>query len=300
MSTSGRRKGIAEAGRSLELAGFKRLPLEIPLYRSRRRCSILGIEIIEIVTARLNHVRDGRLKIERTTDMRKPSIQSLFAAAAVLGTSTTPASAEPSEHKGKVDVGFIEIDKDITLRRMVVHQFEVERHCPLSARISRDLVRVERHFDCARRRLRSACLRLARIWPVIEAGCREVLLCAEGLCGRAAEVHREGRRRSIESRDLRHGYRRSARTASCPERTGHREKHHRRRFRTIQQARIYVREFAKPEGRAGGFQDPRVHEQDQRRDTRECVQAGPVEGRAVRSPGRRKGGHVPWLEPWRA
>lgn len=53
--------------------------------------------------------------------MRKPSIRSLFAAAAVLGNSIAPASAEPSGHKGKVDIGFVEIDKDITLRRMVVH-----------------------------------------------------------------------------------------------------------------------------------------------------------------------------------
>lgn len=53
--------------------------------------------------------------------MRKPSIQSLFSAVAVLGASIAPASAEPPcEHKGKVDIGFIEIDKDITLRRMIV------------------------------------------------------------------------------------------------------------------------------------------------------------------------------------
>jgi pimeloyl-ACP methyl ester carboxylesterase len=46
----------------------------------------------------------------------------LFAAVAMLGSSAAPGYAQgPSGQKRKADIGFFEIDKDITLRRMVVH-----------------------------------------------------------------------------------------------------------------------------------------------------------------------------------
>jgi pimeloyl-ACP methyl ester carboxylesterase len=46
----------------------------------------------------------------------------MFAAVAVLCTSVAPGYAQgPSEQERKAEIGFFEIDKDITLRRMVVH-----------------------------------------------------------------------------------------------------------------------------------------------------------------------------------
>ena len=52
--------------------------------------------------------------------MPKPSFRNLFAAVSVLCSFITPGYAEPSERERKADIGFFEIDKDITLRRMVV------------------------------------------------------------------------------------------------------------------------------------------------------------------------------------
>ena len=53
--------------------------------------------------------------------MSKPSLGKLFAAILTLGT-ISPASAEPSHGQApKVDIGYVAIDNDITLRRMVVH-----------------------------------------------------------------------------------------------------------------------------------------------------------------------------------
>lgn len=54
--------------------------------------------------------------------MLKPSFRNLFAAAAVLCASTAPGRAQaPSGQEQKADIGFLKIDEDITLRRMVVH-----------------------------------------------------------------------------------------------------------------------------------------------------------------------------------
>jgi len=52
--------------------------------------------------------------------MPKPSFRNLFAAVSVLCSFVTLGYAEPTERERKADVGYIEIDKDITLRRMVV------------------------------------------------------------------------------------------------------------------------------------------------------------------------------------
>ncbi len=54
--------------------------------------------------------------------MSKPSLQKLFAAALVLGAALASGCAHhPDGQEHQADIGFIEIDKDITLRRMVVH-----------------------------------------------------------------------------------------------------------------------------------------------------------------------------------
>ena len=53
--------------------------------------------------------------------MQTLSFRKLLAAVAVLCAFITPGYAEPSERKRKADIGFVEIDKEITLRRMVVH-----------------------------------------------------------------------------------------------------------------------------------------------------------------------------------
>ena len=54
--------------------------------------------------------------------MPKPLFRKLFAAVAVLCSFIAPGYAQdPSERERKADIGFFEIDKDITLRRMVVH-----------------------------------------------------------------------------------------------------------------------------------------------------------------------------------
>lgn len=53
--------------------------------------------------------------------MTKLALGTLFAAMLLVCTSVAPASAEhPQEHKPKVDVGYVAIDADITLRRMIV------------------------------------------------------------------------------------------------------------------------------------------------------------------------------------
>ena len=52
--------------------------------------------------------------------MLRPSFRNLFAAASVLCSFITPGYAEASERERKADIGYFEIDKDITLRRMVV------------------------------------------------------------------------------------------------------------------------------------------------------------------------------------
>lgn len=54
--------------------------------------------------------------------MSKLSLGKLFAAALLLGSSIAPAHAEPAHgQEPKVEIGYIAIDTDITLRRMVVH-----------------------------------------------------------------------------------------------------------------------------------------------------------------------------------
>ena len=53
--------------------------------------------------------------------MPKPSFRNVFAAVAVLSSLIAPGYAAPAERERKADIGFFEIDKDITLRRMVVH-----------------------------------------------------------------------------------------------------------------------------------------------------------------------------------
>ena len=74
------------------------------------------------------------------------------AAVTVLCSSIAPGYAhDSSEQKQKADIGFFEIDKDITLRRMVVHNSETERDRSLPAWVSRDPVRLEGHFPGPRR-----------------------------------------------------------------------------------------------------------------------------------------------------
>jgi len=54
--------------------------------------------------------------------MPRPLFRKLFTAVAVLCSFIAPGLAQdPPERERKADVGFFEIDKDITLRRMVVH-----------------------------------------------------------------------------------------------------------------------------------------------------------------------------------
>ena len=53
--------------------------------------------------------------------MPKPSFRNVFAAVAVLSSLIAPGYAAPAERERKADIGFFEIDKDITLRRLVVH-----------------------------------------------------------------------------------------------------------------------------------------------------------------------------------
>jgi pimeloyl-ACP methyl ester carboxylesterase len=53
--------------------------------------------------------------------MPKPSFGNSFAAVAVLCSLISPGYADPLERERKADIGFFEIDKEITLRRMVVH-----------------------------------------------------------------------------------------------------------------------------------------------------------------------------------
>lgn len=59
--------------------------------------------------------------IHRTSDMPKLLLRTLFAAVLSLGASISPAWAQARSAPGpKADIGFFEIDPDITLRRMVV------------------------------------------------------------------------------------------------------------------------------------------------------------------------------------
>src|ERR1700741_5175547 len=54
--------------------------------------------------------------------MSKQSLRKAFAAVLALSSSIASGqAAHPQEQVQKVDVGFIEVDTDITLRRMVVH-----------------------------------------------------------------------------------------------------------------------------------------------------------------------------------
>lgn len=47
--------------------------------------------------------------------------RSMIAAVAMLGSMATAYAQEPQQMERKADIGFVEIDKDITLRRLVVH-----------------------------------------------------------------------------------------------------------------------------------------------------------------------------------
>jgi pimeloyl-ACP methyl ester carboxylesterase len=53
--------------------------------------------------------------------MPKPSFRNVFAVVAALSSLIAPGYAASAERERKADIGFIEIDKDITLRRLVVH-----------------------------------------------------------------------------------------------------------------------------------------------------------------------------------
>ena len=65
-------------------------------------------------------------------------------AAPVSGSPGAPAHAQTlSAQEHDTDVSFLEIDKDITLRRMVVHNTKPEGDSSLPAWISGDAVRLE-------------------------------------------------------------------------------------------------------------------------------------------------------------
>jgi pimeloyl-ACP methyl ester carboxylesterase len=53
--------------------------------------------------------------------MPRPSFRKVLAAVALLCALIAPGHAQPPEQERKAGIGFFEIDKDITLRRMVVH-----------------------------------------------------------------------------------------------------------------------------------------------------------------------------------
>jgi pimeloyl-ACP methyl ester carboxylesterase len=53
--------------------------------------------------------------------MSTPSFRKVLSAVALLCALIAPGQAQPPEHERKAGIGFFEIDKDITLRRMVVH-----------------------------------------------------------------------------------------------------------------------------------------------------------------------------------
>ena len=163
------------------------------------------------------------------------------AAAAMLRNSIASGYAQArSEQKQEADIGFFEIDKDITLRRMVVRNSRSERDCPLPAWISRDPVCLEGHFAGACRRLRSPRFRLARLWSFIETNGRQILLFAQGLRACSGELHRESGHRHVEAHDLRDGYRSSAGASPGPGKTRRRADDHRWRLRAVRQARLHV------------------------------------------------------------
>ena len=182
----------------------------------------------------------------------------------------------------KADIGFVEIDKDITLRRMVVRNPRPERDRSLPAWVSGDAVRLEGHCPCPRRRLRSPRLRLAGLRSFIAADGRQVLLRAQGLRARSEGLHTQGRHRHIEAHDLRNGHRRPAGASPGSGKARHREDDHRRRLRAVQQAAVHVREPAKPEGGTFDGPGPRPAEQESRRNPRKRVQKRPAQGSAIR------------------
>lgn len=60
--------------------------------------------------------------MQRTGDMSKLLVRTLLAAVLSLGASISPAwGLPPADTRSRADIGFIKLDADITLRRMVVH-----------------------------------------------------------------------------------------------------------------------------------------------------------------------------------
>ena len=182
--------------------------------------------------------------------MSRPSFRSVFAAdhSALLFHRT--GYADPSARNRKADIGFVEIDKDITLRRMVVHNPR-----------PKGTVLFLHGFPETLYAWKDISLALADDyevhafdWPGYGLSSRPTVdrfsYAPKDYARVLNEYIRRKRNRHIEAHDLRNGYRSPAGASPGPGKARHREDHHRRRLRPVQQTPLHVREPAKPEGGA--------------------------------------------------
>ena len=120
----------------------------------------------------------------------------------VSGSFGAPAHAQTlSEQEHNADVGFLEIDKDITLRRMVVRNTKPKGTVLFLHGFPETAVRLEGHLAGARRRLRSPRFRLAGLRAFVAADGRQIFVCAKGLRARSVRLHT--RRRASTHRSSR-------------------------------------------------------------------------------------------------
>ena len=80
--------------------------------------------------------------------MAMTTLGRLFAAAAMVSSVAAVTRADDRSHRPKANISFIQIDKDITLRRMVVHNPEPRDtgHYPHLQRLERTVEEVRASF----------------------------------------------------------------------------------------------------------------------------------------------------------
>ena len=194
--------------------------------------------------------------------MFKLSLPALFAL--VLGSSTAwGCNSNPPAQAQKLDIGYVEVDQDITLRRMVVHTASPKGTVLLLHGFPETLCAWKNIVPGAVHGLRSPCHRLAGLRSFIETPGRQVFLLAQRLCPCSAGVHQEGEHCYIEPHDLRNGYRSPPGSSCGSRRSADRQDHHCWRLRAVQQAPVHARQIAKSEvGTFGSCDARRLQKQD--------------------------------------
>ena len=119
-----------------------------------------------------------------------------------LGVSISPAATQEDTHQPKADIGYVKLDNDITVRRMVVRNPKSKGVVLLLHGFPETLHTWEATVSFLADDFEVHSFYWPRLWPVLTAIDGQIFLRAPRLRARAEGIYRQGRPRSIDTHHI--------------------------------------------------------------------------------------------------